>query len=143
MTTKFRCNWEMLATVVGADPFVARGQSTTTAPAGKFPPPFANRTWFTFTPPGKTFSGKPATEVVWVVVVEIAPKDPATDVQSPVLSPCVGDRTGVAVMVRKQLLSGCRNEQKTLLENVIRNNIKVKKIIYVSRNFDLVVRWFS
>lgn len=112
----------MLATVVGAVPFVARGQSTTTAPAGKFPPPFANRTWFTFTPPGKTLRGKPATEVVWVVVAEIAPKDPATDVQSPVLSPCVCDRTGAAAMVRKQLLSGCRSEQKSLLGNWIRWN---------------------
>jgi len=105
----------MLPTVVGAVPFVATGQSTTTAPAGRFPPPFANRTWFTFTPPGKTFKGKLATFAVWVVVVEMALKEPAIDVQSPVLSPRGGDKSPAVVIVRNVLLSGCRNEVKTRL----------------------------
>ena len=100
----------MLPTVVGAFPFVATGQSTTTAPAGKFPPPFAKRTWFTFTPPGKTFKGKPATVAVEVVVVEIAPKDPATDVQSPVISPRGIVKSAAVVIGRMPFLSGCEKE---------------------------------
>lgn len=57
-----------------AVPFVARGQSTTTAPAGRLGPPFASRTWFIFTPPGKTFKGKVGIVGDGATVVEIAPK---------------------------------------------------------------------
>ena len=76
----------MLPTPAGV-PFVATGQSTTTAPAGKFPPLFASKTWFTFTPPWKTFKGNPETVVDGAVVVEIAPNGtlPAVVVQSPEL----------------------------------------------------------
>lgn len=97
----------MLPTVVGVLPFVATGQSTTTAPAGRFPPPFAKRTWFTFTPPGKTFKGRLATVAVGVFVVEIAPKEPAIDAPSPVLS-IRGLSRSAGAIGRIPLLSGCK-----------------------------------
>lgn len=71
-----------------AVPFVAAtGQSTTTAPAGRFRPPFARRTWFIFTPFGKTFKGKVDIVAEGAAVVEIAPKVtfPEVGEQSPEL----------------------------------------------------------
>ena len=104
VTIKFLCcNCEMLLTPAG-DPFVATGQSTTTAPAGRLPPPFVSRTWFTLTPPGKTFTGNPDTVVDGAVVVEIAPKEtlPAV-VQSPLFPRGIGCSTVVWIT----LLSNC------------------------------------